>query len=221
MNYTQFKHKYQHLPIIWSKDIIDLLPAKQNVKSPDRQIILNQLYRWQEQGLIVKLKRGIYLLNENDRKIQPSRSFIANQLYMPSYVSLEYALNFYGLIPEKVADVTSVTTKKTTRFSAQKGTFIYQHVKPGAFRGFKTFKDEAGLTFFMALPEKAIVDFIYLNLEKFKAADPEIFEQSYRFQNLEDLDKKLIMEFTALYDSPKLIRVLQSFCAFMDRETKS
>ncbi len=213
MKYTQFKHKYQHLPIIWSKNI--------EGGSQNRQIILNQLYRWQEQGLIVKLKRGIYLLNENDRKIDPSRSFIANQLYMPSYVSLEYALNFYGLIPEKVADLTSVTTKKTTRFSAQEGTFIYQHIKPGAFRGFKTFKDEANLTFFMALPEKAVVDFIYLNLEKFKVADSKIFERSYRFQNLEDLDKKLIMELTALYGSPKLIRILELFCAFVDRETKS
>jgi hypothetical protein len=212
MNYTQFKHKYQHSPLIWSKDI--------EGDSPNRQIILNQLYRWQEQGLIVKLKKGIYLLNENDRKIDPSRSFIANQLYMPSYVSLEYALNFYGLIPEKVADLTSVTTKKTTRFSAQEGTFIYQHIKPGAFRGFKTFKDEANLTFFMALPEKAVVDFIYLNLEKFKVADSKIFERSYRFQNLEDLDKKLIMELTALYGSPKLIRILELFCAFVDRETK-
>ena len=91
---------------------------------------------------------------------------------------MEYALNFYGLIPEKVADLTSVTTKKTTRFSAQEGTFIYQHIKPGAFRGFKTFKDEANLTFFMALPEKAVVDFIYLNLEKFKVADSKIFERS-------------------------------------------
>lgn len=212
MNYTQFKHKYQHLPVIWSKDV--------EGDPKNRQIILNQLYRWQGQGLITKLKRGIYLLNENDRKIEPSRSFIANQLYMPSYVSLEYALNFYGLIPEKVADVTSVATKKTARFGAREGTFIYQHVKPGAFRGFKTFKDEAGLTFFMALPEKAVVDFIYLNLEKFGIDDPGIFEQSYRFQNLEDLNKKLMMEFAALYGSPKLMRVLELFCSFIDRETK-
>jgi hypothetical protein len=213
MTYAQFKNTYQHLPVIWSKDI--------EGGFPNRQLILNQLCRWQEQGLIRKLKKGVYLLNENDRRVDPSRSFIANQLCMPSYVSLEYALSFYGLIPEKVADVTSVTTKKTTRFSTREGTFIYQHVKPAAFRGFKTFKDEAGLTFFMALPEKAVVDFVYLNLEKFKAAAPEIFERSYRFQNLEDLSKKLIVEFTALYDSPKLIRVLQSFCALMDREAKS
>ena len=211
MKYTHFKHKYQHLPVIRSKDIHEI--------SENRQIVLNQLYRWQAQGLIVKLKRGIYLLNANDREIEPSRLFMANQLHAPSYVSLEYALNFYGLIPEKVADVTSVTTKKTTRLSTPEGTFIYQHVKPEAFRGFKTFKDEAGLTFFMALPEKAVTDFIYLNLEKFKVDDLKIFEQSYRFQNLEDLNKKLIMEFTALYRSLKLIRVLKLFCAFIDLET--
>jgi hypothetical protein len=210
MKYPDFKHQYQHLPIILSKDIQEI--------HGNRQIMRNQLSRWQRQGLIVKLKRGMYMLNKDDRRVEPWRPFIANQLHAPSYVSLEYALNFYGLIPERVADVTSITTKKTMRFSTPKGTFIYQHIKPAAFRGFKTFKDEAGLTCFMALPEKAVVDFIYLNLEKFKAGDEMVFEQSYRFQNLEDLDKKLVMELAALYGSPKLIRVLSSFCSFIDGE---
>ncbi len=210
MRYSDFKHHYQHLPAILSKDIQEI--------RENRQIMRNQLSRWQAQGLIVKLKRGMYLLNKDDRRVEPGRPFIANQLHAPSYVSLEYALNFYGLIPERVADVTSITTKKTMRFSTPEGTFIYQHIKPAAFRGFKTFKDGAGLTCFMALPEKAVVDFIYLNLEKFKTGDRMIFEQSYRFQNLEDLDKKLVMELTALYGSPKLIRVLESLCSFIGKE---
>lgn len=210
MKYPDFKHHYQHLPVILSKDI-------QEIRG-NRQILRNQLSRWQTQGLIVKLKRGMYMLNKDDRRVEPGRSFIANQLHAPSYVSLEYALNFYGLIPERVADVTSITTKKTMRFSTLEGTFIYQHIKPAAFRGFKTLKDEAGLTCFMALPEKAVVDFIYLNLEKFKAGDRTVFEQSYRFQNLEDLDQKLVMELTALYGSPKLVRVLELLCSSIDKE---
>lgn len=210
MRYSDFKHHYQHLPAILSKDI-------QGIRE-NRQIMRNQLSRWQAQGLIVKLKRGMYMLNKDDRRVEPGRPFIANQLHAPSYVSLEYALNCYGLIPERVADVTSITTKKTTRFSTPEGTFIYQHIKPAAFRGFKTFKDEKGLPCFMALPEKAVVDFIYLNLEKFRPGDKTVFEQSYRFQNLEDLDKKLLMELASLYGSPKLVRVLELFCSFIDKE---
>lgn len=213
MKYSDFKRQYQHLPVILSKDI-------QEIRG-NRQIMRNQLSRWQTQGLIVKLKRGMYMLNKNDRRVEPGRPFIANQLHAPSYVSLEYALNFYGLIPERVADVTSVTTQKTMRFSTAEGTFIYQHIKPAAFRGFKTLKDETGLTYFMAFPEKAVVDFIYLNLEKFKSGDRTVFDQSYRFQNLEDLNKEFLMEWTQLYGSPKLIRVLKAFCSLIEKEKVS
>lgn len=65
-----------------------------------------QLSNWEKKGLIIRLKRGLYVLNENDRKIEPSRIFLANSLYSPSYVSTAYALGYYDLIPEKVEDGT-------------------------------------------------------------------------------------------------------------------
>jgi len=142
----EFKNSSQNLPIILSKDLPGL--------KCEGQTMLNQLYRWQKKRLIIQLKRGVYLLNENDRKIKPSRIFIASQLYSPSYISMEYALSFYGLIPERVADITSITTKKTTKFKNELGNFVYQHIKPETFRGFKSVKDESGYTFFIAEKEK-------------------------------------------------------------------
>lgn len=210
MNYLEFKNKVVHWPIIPGKDVMLL--------DENKQLTRNQLNRWQKRGLIVKLKRGVYLLNKNDRKLDPSRGFIANQLYRPSYLSLEYALNFYGFIPERVVDVTSVTTKKTTRLTNALGRFIYQHIKPEVFRGFRMIRDEAGLNYFIAEPEKAIVDFLYLNLLGSRAQ--ELLEVSFRFQNLAALKQKRILELAKLYRNSKLLRICQAFCELIEKEKK-
>lgn len=212
MDYQQFKNSVLHLPLILSKDL--------EREQSNKQTIRNQLRRWQAKGLIIKLKKGMYLLNVNDRKINPSKQFIANQLYMPSYVSLEYALNFYDLIPERVSEITSITTKKTVRFVNDCGAFNYQHIKPQAFRGFKMAKDEVGLTFFIAEPEKAVIDFLYLNLDKIKILEEDVFESSYRFQNTETLNQRMIMELVGLSESEKLTGVARLFCKFISQEKK-
>lgn len=183
----------------------------------DKQVIRNHLTRRQKKGLIIKLKRGIYILNAGDRRIMPCRQFIANRLYAPSYISLEFALNFYGLIPERVTLVTSVTTRKTTQFTNDLGDFVYRYIKPRAFNGFKIVKDENELNFFIAEPEKAVVDFLYLNISVFKE-DADIFESSYRFQNIEDLSSEKIKEFASLFGSNKLKRLAGLFCKYIKKE---
>jgi len=210
MKYTKFKNNLLQLPIITDKDFI--------IFDENRQAIKNQLKRWQDKRLVIKLRRGMYILNKNDRKINPSNQFIANQLYAPSYVSMEYALGFYGLIPERVVEVTSVTSRKTAQFKNELGVFTYQHIKPAGLRGFKALKDESGPLFFIAEPEKAVVDFLYLNLAKFKPLDMDIFENSYRFQNTEGLKERNIMHFARLFNSKKLAKIAGLFCRFMKEE---
>lgn len=212
MVYQEFKNQVQDRPLINSRDIL--------WQNEEKQATLNQLNRWQKRKLLVPLKRGVYLLNPTDRKIQPSHEFLANQLYGPSYVSLEYALNYYDLIPEAVYTMTSVTTKKTARFQNGEGLFIYRHIRPQAFRGFRAVKDMAGLNFFIAEPEKAIVDFLYLNLEKFAPHDKEIFDLSYRFQNLEELSEKRMLELAKLFSVSKLVRITHLFCEFKKESEK-
>lgn len=210
MNYIEFKNKVQGLPLIFSRDLVR--------GAKNKQIILNRLERWRSKKFLIQLKRGVYILNQNDRKVNPSLPYVSNLLYAPSYVSLEYALSYYSLIPEKVSDLTSISTKKTTRFTNELGTFTYQHIKPAAFRGFKAAKDSAGLTFFMAEPEKALVDFIYLNLEKFVPGDRKVFEESYRLQNTEILKARKIIEFAGFFNIKKLIRVTKALSAFLKDE---
>ena len=208
MNYTDFRNKFKDMPVIFSRDL-------SGRKAKEAQLMRNQLNRWRQKGLIIKLKRGAYILNELDRKNSPGLQFIANQLYGPSYVSLEFALNLYGLIPERVSDITSVTTKKTMVIKNDLGVFIYQHIKPDAFRGFKALKEDSGITVFIAEPEKAVVDFLYLNLNNMPVDNTAIFRDSYRFQNLEQLKAAKIMKFSKLFDNPKLIKVAENFSKFI------
>ncbi|TAN60956.1 hypothetical protein EPN16_04215 [bacterium] len=210
MNFTEFKEKFRGMPLVSARVVMALMR--------DPQAMRNQLTRWQRKGLIIQLKRGIYALNKEDRKINPSRFFLANQLLWPSYVSLESALGYYGLIPESVADVTSVSTKKTSRFTNSFGRFVYQRVKPEAFRGYRSYKDEAGLECLIAEPEKAVVDFLYLNLRKFKTKAKAAFRESYRFQNIEGLKPGKVLSWARLFKNNRLEAVAVEFCAFVKEE---
>ena len=98
-----------------------------------------------------------------DRKMDQNFLFYAaNKIYSPSYISLEKALKFYGLIPEEIFQITSVSTKKKTNFVTQVGNFSYRHIKPGLFFGYRLL-DFDGQKILMAEPEKAILDYLYLN----------------------------------------------------------
>ncbi|MEO0092009.1 MAG: hypothetical protein ABIK61_04810 [candidate division WOR-3 bacterium] len=208
MKYYEFKNIFSKLPVITTKDIYSA------IENP-RVLITVQLNTWQKKGLIVKLKKGLYLLNEQDRKIHPSRIFLANILYSPSYVSTEYALGYYGLIPEKVTDVTSVTTKKTAKFVNRLGMFIYQHVKTDLFFGFTEIKDENKLPILIAEPEKAMLDFIYLNRSEFKDQDKDIFNKSYRFQNLNILKKKKLLGYARRFNKKTILDITYRLLDFI------
>ena len=195
MKFGDFKVKFRDLPLLPTRVVFGKASGAD----------LNQLDRWCKQGLLLQLRRGLYIFGKDERRIEPSRLYLAGQLYQPSYISLEYALSRYGLIPEKVVDVTSVSTKKTARFTNDFGTFIYQTVKPSAFRGFISGKDEAGLPYFIAEPEKAVADFVYLNLGKIAAGAAEkTLLESFRFQNLGSLKKGKITAYFGLYDNAKM-----------------
>ncbi|MDD5775926.1 MAG: hypothetical protein PHS64_08295, partial [Candidatus Omnitrophica bacterium] len=128
---------------------------------------------------------------------------------------LEYALGFYGLIPEQAAAVTSTTTLKTARFENISGAFIYQHIKPEAFRGFRSARDSAGLAYFIAEPEKAVVDFLYLRSRSIPDASTAVFAESFRFQNTGVLSARKILEFSRLFDSRRLAELANGFCGFL------
>jgi len=196
MKYNEFREQVKNYPFFRS-NIFNHLTSKPN-------LLRRQMVDWVKRGLVVVLKRGVYTLNAADRARGLSPYFLANNLYSPSYVSLESAMSYYGFIPEKVSLITSVTTKKTQEFRNKIGDFKYHHVKSSLFDYFVTVQDEFGNNFYLATPEKALVDFMYIRMLKLPKIDDDIFVVSYRLQNLEKLDVKTLKMIAALYASEKI-----------------
>ncbi len=114
------------------------------------------------QGAIIRVKKGIYVFGQNLARRPFSREILANMIYGPSCISLDYALNYHGLIPERVEAVTSVTSGRGRRFSTPVGLFIYRQVPPAAYPvGIDQVPLEGGHAFLMAVPEKALADKIH------------------------------------------------------------
>ena len=112
-----------------------------------------------KQGAIVRVKKGIYIFGNQYRRRPFSREILANMICGPSYISLEYALHYYGLIPERVEAVTSVTSSRGRRFSTPVGLFIYHGIPLDAYRiGIDQLEIEAGRSFLIATREKALAD---------------------------------------------------------------
>ncbi len=119
-----------------------------------------QLSRWRRAGKLIQLKKGFYVLAAAYRKIDIYELYVASFLKRPSYVSLEKALEFYGLIPEAVPIYTSVTPKRQGKFISKIGIFEYQHIKDSLFWGYDSISMNKQ-TAFIASPEKALLDLIY------------------------------------------------------------
>ena len=157
----------------------------------------NNLTRWCQKGLLVKLRNQYYSFPEY-RQVPDFSRFVANRIYAPSYISLHSALSFYGMIPEEVVQLTSVTTLKTAKFENAFGTFHYQNVKAPLFFGYviKTMPNGRGLWF--ATPEKALLDLLYLNpfykteqdMEEFRL-DEDFMLNEFSTERLDDYLKRI------------------------------
>ena len=121
---------------------------------------LKNFTNWIEKGYLIRIRNGWYTFPEYADKTDVSL-YAANRIYQPSYISLHYALNFYGLIPEFVAQITSVSTLKTQKFSSSLGEFSYQNMMPERFFGYEL-KKTNHLEIRFATPEKALLDLFYL-----------------------------------------------------------
>ncbi len=135
-----------------------LLPLLHGYKRPNDKIA-----RWLADGYLVQLRRGLYVLGKDLRTTPLSLPLLANALMGPSYVSLEFALGWHGLIPEGVREVSSVTLRRGRLFDTSLGRFSYAHVPLAWFAiGVQMEVGPDGLSFLMASPTKAICDKLIL-----------------------------------------------------------
>lgn len=121
----------------------------------------SNLSHWVKKGYINKLRKEWYIFTE-DLTLPGIQYLIANRIFSPSYVSLQSALCFYGIIPESVVDVTSVTSRDTKTFQYNLGLCSYQKLKSSLFFGYRFMEFDKIGTIKFATPEKAILDFLYL-----------------------------------------------------------
>jgi len=145
-----------------------------------------QISLWKKNEEIVRLKRGLYVFS--DQKKDLSSKEVAFLIYQPSYISLEYALSYYKIIPEAVFAITSVSTKATRKFSNDFGVFLYSKIKANLFFGYKSYQIENG-KYLLATPEKALLDYLYLNLGKIENED-DIEEIRINYEELGKLITK-------------------------------
>ncbi len=155
------------------------------------------LHRYKKRGFISQLKQGLYVFPD----ALPPDVYIANKLYAPSYISLEFALSYHGIIPETVYEITSVTTKATRRFEKLGKVFSYRKIKKNAYTGYEIQKQQ-GLTFNIANAEKAFVDTNYLRLKNRQ-------KPISRF-NKEKINSTKALRYAELFNNDKLISVIKS-----------
>lgn len=128
----------------------------------DPQDVRRQLTRWTQAGRILQLRRNVYVLAPPWRRVGPHPFLVANELHRPSYVSLQSALAYYGLIPEAVPVTTSVTSARPAELTTPLGRFLYRHVQPRAFFGYRHVVVMEGQDVLLADPAKALLDLVYL-----------------------------------------------------------
>ena len=154
MNFTSQIKEYTNAPLTRHL-LLDIL---QDYKRPNDKI--SDLIK---QGELISLRRGLYIPGTNSGLTIPNSFLIANHLRGPSYVSLEAALSYWGLIPERTYEMSSVTIKTSKKYLTPIGRYSYQHL-PATYYSFGIQRVEMAQNQFalVASPEKALCDKIVL-----------------------------------------------------------
>lgn len=151
MKFIDFKIRFKAFEIIDIQNVLNVFSTF------DRR----RLFEWQKKGYIRKITSNFYVFG--DAKIDDvSLRVIANTIYKPSYIGLESAMALYGLIPEAVYQLTSVTSKNTKKFETCLAQFTYRSIRKSLFWGYRLHQG-GRVPYYISDPEKTIVDYFYLN----------------------------------------------------------
>jgi predicted transcriptional regulator of viral defense system len=163
--------------------------------------VRRQISRWVASGRLSQLRRGLYALAQPHARERPAPLALASRLQRPSYVSLQSALAYHGVIPEAVPIITSVTTGRPRRFRTPFGEFVYRHIHARLFWGYQEVELGTGQPAYVALPEKALLDHLHLTPGSVR----QRFLTELRLSSGQ-LDPARLEQFATRTKSPKLIR---------------
>ncbi len=185
-------------------DAQTLLQFLDNYKKP-REAILRMVKNEE----LIRLKNGFYLISDKithgKSRVVPFEQ-VANLLYGPSYVSMEWALSFYGMIPERVHTVTSMTLGRNKEYHTPVGDFSYSNLSPRSYSIGITQKKSPDSTggFLIASPEKAMADMVYKtckNLDKDQLKDELLESKRIDRECFHGLNKDLLKDIVISYRS--------------------
>jgi len=173
-----------------------------------------QFSRWTKAGRLHQLRRGLYSLAPPWRQVEPHPFLVANRLQRGSYVSLQSALAFHGVIPEHVPVVTSVGSGRPEVIENPLGTYLFQHISTELQFGYSRVEVAPNQLAFVSSPEKALLDLIYLT----PGADSPDYLKELRLQNPDAINSTTLGEMAARTGKPKLIRAAQRVIPILEAE---
>jgi predicted transcriptional regulator of viral defense system len=162
------------------------------------RLTLYYLQKGIKDRLFLRLKNGLYTLATDPARIEE----IANRLYAPSYLSFEFALSYYNLIPETIYSVTSATPKTTREYEVSGIVYSYTTIPSAAYSGYIPLTQDYR-SYLIADPEKAVADYLYLlSLGR---------RGRYERLDISKLDHKKIMQYLSLFTRPSLYKIFKEF----------
>lgn len=208
MKYIEFYNQFQNFPLI---SLIEIRKIEPNFD-------LRRLSEWQQKGYLKKLCSGYYIFS--NKQISDQLLFtIANKMHTPSYVSLESAFSWHGLIPEAVYMITSVSSKKTKTIKTPLGNFSYRSLKPELLFGYELQSGPGGgyssggydnFSYKIANMEKSLLDYFYLNTD-FK---PQETIESLRLNTVllkEKLQFNIVRTYLRIFNNKRLSSKIELF----------
>lgn len=201
MKLFDFEAKMANYPVFSAQEVKAIFHKEEN--------ILEQIAFWIKRGYLTRVEKGLYVLTNRKDEIDPM--VLASKIYRPSYLSTEFALNYYGIIPDIPGTYTSVTSRKTITYDNEFGKYFYQKIKKDFFTGYVG-KEINGISFNLATPEKAILDYIYLNKNKIVASDD--YWRELRIDEDFVFDKKNIKRYLKLINNNKVDSLVDSLFSY-------
>jgi hypothetical protein len=193
----------EHIRRVIDQDIFDyqvLMWALSEYQKP--RDLLTRLLR---QGKVVRIRKGLYLFGDLYRRRPIPHEVLANLIYGPSVISLDYALSYYGLIPERVYEFTSITTGRSRVFQTPVGRYSYQQVSPPRMAiGAIQIKQETG-NWLTCDPLKALADKVSID-RRFRPTSKSNYPD-YLFADLR-IDEEILEKF---YDKQELLNIQEQF----------
>ena len=203
--FLDFKNALKDYPIFSTRDVSKLFP----------NLHRRRMHEWVGRGLLKRIIKGYYIFS--DMQLDENLLYlVANRIYDPSYVSLQSALNWYGLIPEFVPQITSVSTKKTTIFSTELGSFYYGSLKEPLMFGYDLVPSKDGrYNIKMAYLEKALLDTLYLDPKL--SSEAQFSELRINMELLrETFNKDRFNQFIPLFVNKSFEKRVKSFMKYLE-----